>query len=670
MLQLLLTIVRALHYVAMLSLAGTLIFEAFVAGPALRRLGNAHVLAFRRWSEQLAMASVVLGILSGLLWLLLEASGMSGKPMALALSEGIVPLVLSRTRFGHDWLLRGVLAVPLVVCLIARRRPSVAAWARMLDWTAISLGAAEVMTIAGAGHADAGTGWTGNLQVGADAAHLLAASAWIGGLLPLALLFVQVRHEDGSAGTGTPAAYDAASRFSLVGLLAVGTLIVTGVVNSIFLVGSVPALLGTEYGHLLMVKLALFLTMAAFAAINRQWLVPQLTDFSRTRPGSRLAVLGQIQRNALIEAGLGVLILVLVGALGTKPPALHLQPHWPLPFRVSLAVLEAQPEVRAEALVAGVVTLAGLGLLLYGIARVHQRTLHILIGLFVAIAVGWWPLQFMIVSAYPTTFYHAAVPFTASSIVHGGAVYAENCAACHGSSGLGDGPLAASTPVRPANLTAQHLFEHSEGDLFWWISDGISAGGMPGFAAALSERERWDVINFIRARASARQASALGSEITSAPAPPAPDFVFDRGGTEETLQQAWEQRPVLLVFYRLPGSGPRLETLARAEAELEAAGLRLVAVAINTTANRGETRPDFVADAADDAPAAYAFFAGASFFDHCEFLIDRASFLRARWCADLAGGIADVTSLATETQRLATLPLRAPTHIHSHEAMK
>jgi putative copper export protein/mono/diheme cytochrome c family protein len=671
MLQVLLSATRALHYVAMLSLAGTLIFEVCVAGPVLDRLGSGHLPAFRRWSDRLAMASVVLGILSGLLWLLLEASGMSGKPMALVISEGMVSVVLGRTRFGHDWLLRGILAALLLVCLVARRRTSIAALSKTLDLTAIFLGLVEVMTIAGAGHSAGGRGWPGRLQLATDAAHLLAAGAWIGGLLPLALLFAQLGRGGGSAVTS--AAYDAASRFSRLGVLAVGTLILTGIVNSIFLVGSVPALLGTEYGHLLMLKLALFLTMVAFAAINRQWLVPQLASVDSTRYDSMIAALGRIRRNALMEAGLGILILVLVGSLGTTSPALHLQPHWPLPFRISVAAFEARPEVRTEALLAGVVMVAGLALLAYGLVRVHQRTLHILLGLFVTVAVGWWPLQFMVVSAYPTTFYHSAAPFTASSIVQGGAIYAENCAGCHGASGLGDGPLATSTPVRPADLTAAHIFEHSEGDLFWWISDGIVAGGMPGFATVLSEKERWDVINFMHARASARQAAAVGFDIKSVSAPLAPDFVFDRGGTEETLEHAREQKSVLLVFYRLPTSSMRIEALARAEGMLETAGLRLLAVAIDRAVarkNSGDEQPDFIIDAAENAAAAYALFAGASAFDHCEFLIDRAGFLRARWCADLPGGVADVIYLAAETERLAVLPVRAAAQTHAHEGPK
>ncbi len=665
MVSMLLTLVRALHYGAMVSIAGTLLFEAYVAEPAVRRLGEGRMPAFWQWCRRLTLASVVLGILSGLLWLLFEASAMSGKPVALVFSQGTVPVVLERTRFGHDWLLRGMLALPLIACLVARRR-SAAASSKVLAGTALALAAAELVTIAGAGHAAAGTGWAGTVQIVADAAHLLAAGAWIGGLLPFAWLFVAARRAGGPLAVDV--AYDGATRFSRIGLLAVATLIVTGSLNSIFLVGSIPALLGTDYGRLLLVKLALFLTMVAFAAINRQWLVPQLARGGASSVGSGRTLVAQIERNALIEAGLGLLVLVLVGALGTTPPALHMQPQWPLPFRVSLATLVADPTARAEAIGAGVVALAGVGLFLYGLKRVHQRTPHVLLGLFLALAIGWWPFRFMIVAAYPSTFFRSSVPFTASSIDHGSAIYAEHCAPCHGVSGRGDGPLAAGTPVRPADLTAAHIFEHSDGDLFWWISNGIAAGGMPGFAAELDERERWDVINFIHARAGARQA-ALGPAVTPTAAPPAPEFFFSRNGSEETLRHARERGPVLLVFYRFPSSRPRLRELAGMEGGLAASGLRLLAVANDRAAPDAVAsgdQPDFIVEADQQAAAAYALFAGSSRFEHCEFLVGRAGFLRARWCADLPGGLADAHALAVAAEEAAALPLEAPVHTHAH----
>src|SRR4029077_14426089 len=242
------------------------------------------------------------------------------------------------------------------------------AFATMGFWTALLLSAVELAMIAGAGHAAAGIGWPGYLHIFGDGAHLLPAAAGVGGLLPLALLFAAAGRDNSSA--CVLAARDATLRFSAVGLLAVGTLLATGLLNAVFLVGNVPALVGTDYGHLLMLKVALFLTMVTFAAINRQWLTPQLSDIpSGSKARANWDTLRQLQRNSLIEAGLGACVLIVLGALGTTPPALHVQPQWPLPFKLSLETIEAVPEVRLEAILTGAGALCGLALLGYGLLR-------------------------------------------------------------------------------------------------------------------------------------------------------------------------------------------------------------------------------------------------------------------------------------------------------------
>src|SRR5262249_56246288 len=115
------------------------------------------------------------------------------------------------------------------------------------------------------GHAAATAGWLGTFHRAADGLHLIAASAWLGGLLPLALLLAAARREEISVAL----ARDATLRFSTLGLISVGALIATGIVNGWILAGSVPALIGTDYGRLLLPKVPLFLALAAVAPLNR-----------------------------------------------------------------------------------------------------------------------------------------------------------------------------------------------------------------------------------------------------------------------------------------------------------------------------------------------------------------------------------------------------------------
>jgi hypothetical protein len=136
------------------------------------------------------------------------------------------------------------------------------------------------------------------------------------------------------------------------------------------------------------------------------------------------------------------------------------------------------------------------------------------------------------------------------------------------------------------------------------------------------------------------------------------------------LHAASESVPVLLVFYRLPGSLPRLEALAADESRLAHAGLRLLAVPADAEAasrpKAAPPLPDFAATTGPETAAAYALFEGGG-DGPSEFLVDRAGLLRARWKADTAVGLATPEELLSQLQRLALLPLaRKPSHIHSH----
>jgi putative copper resistance protein D len=167
--------------------------------------------------------------------------------------------------------------------------------------------------LAWAGHASGTPGFIGSIHRAADVLHLLAASAWIGGLVPLALLLAGARHA-----SDLTFAAEATQRFSTLGLIAVGTVLLTGALNAYILVGSIPALTDTEYGRLLSVKIGVFVVMVFIAAINRLRLAPGLTSLRNGAISAR-----QLQRNSLIEAALGLAIVGIVGALGALPPGAH-----------------------------------------------------------------------------------------------------------------------------------------------------------------------------------------------------------------------------------------------------------------------------------------------------------------------------------------------------------
>lgn len=89
-----------------------------------------------------------------------------------------------------------------------------------------------------------------------------------------------------------------------------------------------------------------------------------------------------------------------------------------------------------------------------------------------------------------------SVAASTESANRGREMYTTHCAVCHGSGGRGDGFLAATLDPKPADLTGKMSRMHPDGDLFWKISQG--KGAMPGWAEALSEEDRWHVVNYIR----------------------------------------------------------------------------------------------------------------------------------------------------------------------------
>ena len=325
-------------------------------------------------------------------------------------------------------------------------------------------------------------------------------------------------------------------RFSILAAISVVILFTAGLVNTWFLAGTVPALIGTGYGRLLLAKIAIFVTMVTIAAVNLLRMTPRLAGASVGRRPLIQGALGHLRRNALVEAGLGLCVLAIVAILGILPPGLHTEPGWPLPFRLELGALAGRPQMLLAILTALAAILAITGVATAAAGR-YRAMMAAWSGLATCVALGALVVRPAIEPAYPTSFYAPAEPYATASVEHGARLYAENCALCHGVSGKGDGPAAAGLTVRPADLTAPHLFAHTPGDLFWWVSNGRDNGVMPGFAGIMSPADRWDVINFIRARAAGALARQVGPQVSTAAISTIPDFAFEFGWSAADLKR-------------------------------------------------------------------------------------------------------------------------------------
>ncbi|GAA3844098.1 copper homeostasis membrane protein CopD [[Pseudomonas] carboxydohydrogena] len=304
-----LIIARLLHYLATTALAGLSFFPLYAYSGA-----EPEVLG--RWRHKWLLWTAIAALLSGLCWFTFAAANMSGSMRDLADAETLWTIVHDMS-FGHVWALRMLLAVLTIGVAASGLRSKVAA--HHYNWMMSLLTAVLLASLAGTGHAQIEEGRLGIIHVVADAAHLLAAGTWLGGLIPLAVILhrskirdVNVRSEDLNC---------ILTRFSGMGYAAVATLIGSGLVNSWFLVGSFSGLLDTAYGQILLGKLVLFVGMLALAVANRFWLVPSMSKL-RTDTAGELAMWStRLRRHVLGEQFLGCAVLLAVSILGTMQPA-------------------------------------------------------------------------------------------------------------------------------------------------------------------------------------------------------------------------------------------------------------------------------------------------------------------------------------------------------------
>jgi cbb3-type cytochrome oxidase cytochrome c subunit len=83
-------------------------------------------------------------------------------------------------------------------------------------------------------------------------------------------------------------------------------------------------------------------------------------------------------------------------------------------------------------------------------------------------------------------------------IVNGQGVFNQNCAACHGLQGRGNGPNARDMIVKPANFTEPRFLTYSDAKWFWRIMEGVPGTQMPVWKLALTEEQGWYLVQFLK----------------------------------------------------------------------------------------------------------------------------------------------------------------------------
>jgi copper transport protein len=344
---------KALGYLAIALVLGGLGFLALVWRPALGDVAGGEeewagaAGAFGARALRLLSCGLALGVLTSAAGLVLQGATAAGTSAWSAMDPSVVREVAS-THAGTAWALRlgdwvllavvvgavaglgAVRTAPLATAGAGASVPAMrgvplaargGALARPPSRLALAALAAPALFLAVApalgGHASTQHPTWALFPL--DVAHVLAMSAWLGGIVVL-VVCVPAATRALAPPDRTRLLASVLARFSAVALVAVAVLAATGTTQAIIEVRHLDALTTTGFGRSVLAKAALLLVLIVFGAVNRQRIVPAMRRLAAAAasPGApgRLLRLTLRSEVALVLAVLGV-----TGALtGYAPP--------------------------------------------------------------------------------------------------------------------------------------------------------------------------------------------------------------------------------------------------------------------------------------------------------------------------------------------------------------
>jgi copper resistance protein D len=245
----------------------------------------------RRAAAGIAMAGIGLCLAS--LALLTAAFAENGSPFDAATFQ----MLAMETAAGWAAIARIAALIVVMVTTLASSHRLIAS----------IFGVIAVGTLACSGHGAMTEDAMGWVHLGGDALHLVAGLGWIGAVA--AFLWAACRSSEAA-----PDLQIRLERFATTGTIFVALLLITGIANTLFIVGwdGLAGLAAITYGKLLLLKVTLFAVMLTIAATNRFWLTPRL---AASRSSNALSFsLGT-------ELLLGMVVVLLVALLGMLDPS-------------------------------------------------------------------------------------------------------------------------------------------------------------------------------------------------------------------------------------------------------------------------------------------------------------------------------------------------------------
>nr|WP_246529398.1 CopD family protein [Microvirga zambiensis] len=218
-----------------------------------------------------------------------------GAPLSDLLTAPVWAAGIRATSYGSSIL---IAASALIVAYASRLLKYTSRSGMALATTALLLAG---LASASAGHAS--TAPPRSLTAPAVFLHTVAVLLWIGSLLPLVVAFTRNR-------TTAPKVL---RRFSSSIPAIIGVLGLSGILLAFVQIRMLPALWSTDYGIVLLVKLALVASICVFAVLNRYWLTGAVIADDRRATQSLI-------RNTRAEIVLGTLVIAVLGLWRFTPP--------------------------------------------------------------------------------------------------------------------------------------------------------------------------------------------------------------------------------------------------------------------------------------------------------------------------------------------------------------
>src|SRR5262249_43536648 len=188
--------------------------------------------------------------------------------------------------------------------------------------------------------------------------------------------------------------------------------------------------------------------------------------------------------------------------------------------------------------------------------------------------------------------------------------------------GVGEGGArrGGSGGVNPRTPTADHVDSHTDGDFYWWITNGIREV-MPPFGFALDEQARWNVIDFVRANADAARLGRASGQVTNVGYRAADFSAACPDGSTVSRDRMHGRIAHLVIAGRVSAARP-------AHLAAHDRGVVTIAIPVAEVATGAACRADDV-----ELATVLAMFGGKDVGqgDGLEFLVDAAGTLRAVW---------------------------------------